>query len=139
MPTIKANNVAGGAIVITIQLPPLRERKGDVAILATTFALEHARGVGKEIREIDPKFLAVAQGDPNTSYHDTYWEIGPDEAFVIDLEPPEWKTREQQRRSLDALAVLNRERFKAFEQSRMATVGADGAQQSFELCKHLLA
>ena len=42
-----------------------------------------------EIRPIDPKFLAVAQGDPNTSYHYSYWELGPDEAFVIDLEPPE--------------------------------------------------
>jgi hypothetical protein len=42
-----------------------------------------------EIREIDPKFLAVAQGDPNTRYHYSYWEIGEDEAFVIDLDPPE--------------------------------------------------
>jgi hypothetical protein len=42
-----------------------------------------------EIRPIDPKFLAVAQGDPSTSYNYSYWEIGDDEAFVIDLDPPE--------------------------------------------------
>jgi hypothetical protein len=43
---------------------------------------------GGEIRPIDPKFLALAQGDPNTSYHYGYWKIGADEAFVIDLDPP---------------------------------------------------
>ena len=42
-----------------------------------------------EIRPIDEKFLAVAQGDPSTSYNYSYWEIGADEAFVIDLDPPE--------------------------------------------------
>jgi hypothetical protein len=42
-----------------------------------------------EIREIDPALLAVAQGDPNTRYCYGYWEIGEDEAFVIDLDPPE--------------------------------------------------
>jgi hypothetical protein len=43
---------------------------------------------GGEIRPIDPKLLTVAQGDPNTSYHYAYWEIGEDEAYVIDLDPP---------------------------------------------------
>ena len=42
-----------------------------------------------EIRPIDPSLLAVAQGDPNTSYHYGYWELGPDEAFVIELDPPD--------------------------------------------------
>ena len=42
-----------------------------------------------EIRPLDPKLLAVAQGDPNTSYNYGYWELADDEAFVIDLEPPE--------------------------------------------------
>ncbi|MBW2269437.1 MAG: hypothetical protein JRH16_12750 [Deltaproteobacteria bacterium] len=41
-----------------------------------------------EIRPIAPQFLAAAQGDPNTSYNYSYWEIGADEAFVIDLDPP---------------------------------------------------
>ena len=42
-----------------------------------------------EIRPLDPKFLAVAQGDPNTSYNYTYWELAEGEAFVIDLDPPD--------------------------------------------------
>lgn len=41
-----------------------------------------------EIREIDPKFLAVAQGDPNTTYHYAYWELADDEVYTIELEPP---------------------------------------------------
>ena len=42
-----------------------------------------------EVRPLDPKFLAVAQGDPSTSYNYSYWQIGEDEAFVVDLQPPE--------------------------------------------------
>ena len=38
--------------------------------------------------EIDPKLSAMAQGDPKTRYFYSYWEIGEDEAFVVDLEPP---------------------------------------------------
>jgi len=41
-----------------------------------------------EIEEIDPKFLAVAQGDPNTTYHYSYWELADDEVFVVEVEPP---------------------------------------------------
>lgn len=41
-----------------------------------------------EIRPIDPALLGVAQGDPNTSYNYSYWELAEDEAFVIDLRPP---------------------------------------------------
>ena len=41
-----------------------------------------------EIRPIDPKFLAVAQGDPNTSYNYSYWELGEGQALVIDFDPP---------------------------------------------------
>ena len=37
---------------------------------------------------MDPSLLAVAQGDPNTSYNYSYWEIAEDEAFVVDLVPP---------------------------------------------------
>ncbi|MBJ21355.1 MAG: DUF1214 domain-containing protein [bacterium] len=42
-----------------------------------------------EIREIDPKFLATAQGDPNTTYHYSYWELADDEVYSVVLEPPE--------------------------------------------------
>ena len=41
-----------------------------------------------EIRELDPKFLRVAQGDPNTRYFYSYWTLEPDEAFVIEFVPP---------------------------------------------------
>jgi hypothetical protein len=41
-----------------------------------------------EIRPIDPKLLAVAQGDPNTTYHYSYWELDDDQVFEIILEPP---------------------------------------------------
>jgi len=41
-----------------------------------------------EIREIDPKLLGVAQGDPNTTYHYSYWELTDDEIYTIELEPP---------------------------------------------------
>lgn len=41
-----------------------------------------------EIDEIDPKFLSFAQGDPNTTYHYTYWELEDDEVFSVVLRPP---------------------------------------------------
>lgn len=41
-----------------------------------------------EIRPLDPDLLAFAQGDPNTSYNYSYWELGPDDAFVIEFAPP---------------------------------------------------
>ena len=42
-----------------------------------------------EIRELDPKLLTFAQGDPNTRYCYSYWELGPDDAFVVAFTPPE--------------------------------------------------
>ncbi len=50
---------------------------------------ESFRAHAHEIRPIDPALLRVAQGDPNTQYHYSYWELSPDEAFVIELDPPE--------------------------------------------------
>lgn len=41
-----------------------------------------------EIHPIDPKFLAVAQGDPNTTYHYSYWELADGEVYEIVLSPP---------------------------------------------------
>ena len=32
---------------------------------------------------------SIARGDPNTSYHYSYWELEEDEVFVIEFEPPE--------------------------------------------------
>jgi len=42
-----------------------------------------------EIRPLPPELLAFAQGDPNTSYNYSYWELEEDEAYVIEFEPPE--------------------------------------------------
>ena len=67
------------------------DRAGQVLVgtvsqfLAWTASFQEHR---HEIRPIDPKFLAVAQGDPNTSYNYSYWELAEDEAFVIEFEPP---------------------------------------------------
>jgi hypothetical protein len=41
-----------------------------------------------EIHPIDPALLAFASGDPATRYSNGYFELGPDEALVIDLDPP---------------------------------------------------
>ncbi|MCP4040322.1 MAG: DUF1214 domain-containing protein [bacterium] len=41
-----------------------------------------------EIRELDPALLNVAQGDPNTRYFYSYWQLAEDEALVIELVPP---------------------------------------------------
>ena len=67
------------------------DRAGQVLVgtvsqfLAWTASFQEHR---HEIRPLDPRFLAVAQGDPNTSYNYTYWELAEGEAFVIDLDPP---------------------------------------------------
>ena len=49
---------------------------------------ESFRAHAHRVRPLDEKLLSVAQGDANTSYHYSYWEIDEDEAFVIELEPP---------------------------------------------------
>ncbi|RMG07776.1 MAG: AAA family ATPase [Planctomycetota bacterium] len=46
----------------TIEVPPLRERTGDVTLLAQAFALRHARRLGKEVREISAEALRALEG-----------------------------------------------------------------------------
>jgi hypothetical protein len=41
-----------------------------------------------QVHPTDEELLAVAQGDPNTRYHNGYFDLGPDEALVVDLDPP---------------------------------------------------
>jgi len=78
-----------------------------------------------EIRPIDPKFLAVAQGDPNTSYNYTYWELGDDEAFVIDFEPPrcEYWNLQIGNHWLESLDFMS---LQTHVNHETAVVGADG-------------
>ncbi len=45
--------------VITIQVPPLRERGGDIAILARHFLETHSRKIGKRLPEMQADFLGL--------------------------------------------------------------------------------
>ena len=45
--------------VININIPPLRERKEDIILLATAFMNQYAKENGKEINGMDPKVMAV--------------------------------------------------------------------------------
>ncbi|NQZ96861.1 MAG: DUF1214 domain-containing protein [Myxococcales bacterium] len=78
-----------------------------------------------EIRPIDPKLLAVAQGDPNTSYNYSYWELAEDEAFVIDLDPPECEYWNLQigNHWLESLDYMN---FQTHVNQETAVADADG-------------
>ena len=42
-----------------------------------------------ELPPFDPKVAGAAGGDPNIQYYHGYWRVGPDEALVIEVEPPE--------------------------------------------------
>jgi DNA-binding NtrC family response regulator len=47
--------------VIPVRLPPLRERKEDILLLACCFAVQHAQEIGKEIQGISPEALHLLQ------------------------------------------------------------------------------
>ena len=42
-----------------------------------------------ELPRFDPDKAFAAGGDPNIAYYHSYWELEPDEALVIEAEPPE--------------------------------------------------
>ena len=42
-----------------------------------------------ELRPRDPKATSGAHGDPNIFFYMGYWELAPDEALLVELEPPE--------------------------------------------------
>jgi DNA-binding NtrC family response regulator len=50
--------------VISIQLPPLRERGGDALLLARQFAEHYARRLGKRVSSFDAEFSAFIQNHP---------------------------------------------------------------------------
>jgi formate hydrogenlyase transcriptional activator len=47
--------------VFPLEMPPLRERSGDVRLLAEQFAGRYARDLGKTIRSIDPHSVALLE------------------------------------------------------------------------------
>ena len=38
--------------------------------------------------KLDPAVATAAHGDPNICYFHGYWELGPDEALLIEVTPP---------------------------------------------------
>ena len=57
---------------------------------ATLFA-DWAEGFAQhpnELRPMDPKVTGGAHGDPNIFFFMGYWQLGPDEALVVECDPP---------------------------------------------------
>jgi hypothetical protein len=57
---------------------------------ATIFT-DWAEGFAKhrnQLPRFDPQVAAAAHGDPNIVYYHGYWELGPEQALLIDLKPP---------------------------------------------------
>jgi hypothetical protein len=62
-----------------------------VAGTASLFA-DWAEGFAEhpnELRPLDPALTGGAHGDPNIHYCMGYWELSPEEALVVEAEPPE--------------------------------------------------
>jgi hypothetical protein len=63
---------------------------GYVAGTANLFA-DWAEGFAKRVNELplfDPAVASAAHGDPNIRYYHGYWELGDDEALLIEVKPP---------------------------------------------------
>jgi len=68
----------------------LRQAGGLVVACASLFS-GWAQGFRKHVNELPEFDRAVsmgAGGDPNIVYYHSYWELGPDEALVIEATPP---------------------------------------------------
>jgi hypothetical protein len=62
-----------------------------VAGTAVLFA-DWAEGFARQpnaLQALDPAVTGGAHGDPNIFYYMGYWQLAPDEALLIDLEPPD--------------------------------------------------
>ena len=69
----------------------LQSAAGYVAGTAAVFA-DWAEGFARypnELRPLDESIKQGAHGDPNIYFFMGYWELGPDEALVIEAQPPE--------------------------------------------------
>jgi hypothetical protein len=62
-----------------------------VAGAAMLFAnwAEGFKAHSNELPMFDPNIANAVGGDPNIIYYHSYWELGPDEALVIEATPPE--------------------------------------------------
>lgn len=68
--------------------------RGAAAFVGGTAALfaDWAEGFAKrpnELHALDPNLTTGAHGDPNIFYYMGYWQLGPDEALVVEAEPPD--------------------------------------------------
>jgi hypothetical protein len=69
----------------------LRSASGLVVSCAALFA-GWARGFQQHTNRLprfDDAISMGAGGDPNIAYYHSYWKLGPDEALVIEVEPPD--------------------------------------------------
>ena len=69
----------------------LRGAAAYVAGTSTLFAA-WAEGFRKQtnvLQEMDPKITGGAHGDPNIHFYMGWWELGPDDALVIEATPPQ--------------------------------------------------
>jgi hypothetical protein len=89
---IERVGAAGGPAPVTADFID-RGLQASAAYVAGTAALfaDWAEGFARRKNELplfDPALAAAAHGDPNIVYYHGYWELGPDEALVIDVVPP---------------------------------------------------
>jgi len=78
-----------------------------------------------EIHPIDPSLLAFAQGDPNTSYNNGYFELADGEALEVELSPPkcEYWNLQVANHWLESLDFLD---YRTHYNHSNAVVDADG-------------
>lgn len=58
------------------------------AKLFADWAEGFARQGVNRLHKLDPRIAGAALGDPNICYYHGYWELGPDQALVIEATPP---------------------------------------------------
>jgi two-component system response regulator HydG len=102
--------------VVTIRLPPLRERQGDVLLLADRFLHEFAAEHSKRIEGLDPEVRRALSAYPwpgnvrelrNAVEHMVVMEKGP--TITTDDLPETVTGARQEPRSIDALAGMSLE------------------------------
>lgn len=97
--------------VIPLRLPPLRERLGDISLLAAHFAERYARENDRDTPKLSPSFMAaltrhpwpgnirelenalqrcvVLNGGSTLTERDLHWLLGPEQLADLPVDPPE--------------------------------------------------